>query len=126
MGQGYLADTNTLIDYLDNKLPDKANNLLDNITIHFSVITRIELLVWPKATEEQLDILNAFVKNSSVLNLSEEVILKTIEIRRLHRVKLPDALIAATATINNLILLTRNTDDFKNITSLDYKNPYQL
>jgi len=53
MGQGYLVDTNTIIDYLENKLPEKSNRLIDNIIIQFSVISRIELLVWKKATEDQ-------------------------------------------------------------------------
>jgi hypothetical protein len=45
MGQGYLVDTNTIIDYLDNKLPDRANNIIDNIAIQISIVSRIELLV---------------------------------------------------------------------------------
>ena len=71
MGQGYLVDTNTIIDYLENKLPEKSNKLIDNITIQFSVISRIELLVWKKATEDQVKILNGFVDSSTVFDLNE-------------------------------------------------------
>jgi len=44
MGKGYLIDTNAVIDYLDNKLPAKANAFIDGIQPNISVITRIELL----------------------------------------------------------------------------------
>jgi predicted nucleic acid-binding protein len=36
MGKNYLIDTNVAIDYLDNKLSEKANEFLDNIEISFS------------------------------------------------------------------------------------------
>ncbi len=49
MGQKYLIDTNSVIDYLDNKLPDKASKHIDNISSKISVITRMELLSWSGA-----------------------------------------------------------------------------
>jgi predicted nucleic acid-binding protein len=44
MGKSYLIDTNSVIDYLNNKLPEKANQLIDNHQSKISVITRMELL----------------------------------------------------------------------------------
>jgi len=38
---------------------------------------------------------------------------------------LPDAVIAATAMFHNFTLLTRNIDDFKNISGLSYQNPWE-
>jgi hypothetical protein len=58
MGKQYLIDTNSVIDYLDNKLPDKANELIDSIDSRISVITRMELLAWPGASQQQTLILN--------------------------------------------------------------------
>jgi len=40
--------------------------------------------------------------------------------------KLPDGVIAATCLINDLTLVTRNTDDFRNIESLKLFNPFQF
>lgn len=60
MGQGYLMDTNAVIDYLDNKLPATAATFIDNISIEISIIVRIELLAWQNATPNQLQILNSF------------------------------------------------------------------
>jgi predicted nucleic acid-binding protein len=126
MEQRYLADTNTIIDYLENKLPENSIQLIDSIDIQFSVISRIELLVWQKATEGQLKILNDFINVSTVFGLSESVIVKSIEIRRKYRLKLPDAIIAATAIANNLTLLTRNMSDFEKVKQLRCINTYHL
>jgi len=126
MEQKYLIDTNTAIDYLDNKLPDKANSLIDSIESFISVITRMELLAWPGATLQQTAILEDFTYSSLVYPLEEPVILKAIEIRRTYKTKLPDAIIAATAMVYNLRLISRNTKDFKNITGLSVIDPYSL
>ncbi|WPV02423.1 type II toxin-antitoxin system VapC family toxin [Mucilaginibacter sp. cycad4] len=126
MEQGYLIDTNAIIDYLDGKLPEKSNQLLDEIKFQISVISRIELLAWRKATEQQLKILNDFINISSVFDMSETVILKSIDIRKIYKLKLPDAIIAATALANNLILVTRNINDFKAIANLHLLDPYSL
>jgi predicted nucleic acid-binding protein len=126
MAQGYLADTNTLIDYLENKLPENSIKLIDNIAIQLSVIFRIEILAWQKASDEQLKILNDFIAVSTVFNLSESIITRSIEIRKTYRLKLPDAIIAATAVVNDLILLTRNKKDFERVTILKSVDPYHL
>jgi predicted nucleic acid-binding protein len=42
------------------------------------------------------------------------------------KIKLPDAIIAATAIVNNFVLLSRNTKDFEGIEGLEIVNPYQL
>ena len=45
--------------------------------------------------------------------------------RKTISIKLPDAIIAATALQNNLTLITRNKNDFKNLQSLKILDPYQ-
>jgi predicted nucleic acid-binding protein len=124
MGKRCLIDTNVVIDYLENKLPTPSLTLIDGLLIQISVISRIELLVWPKTTKNQLAILNSFINASEVLLLNESIILKTIEIRKNHRIKLPDAIIAATAIVNDLSMLTRNLTDFEKIDGLVVIDPY--
>lgn len=126
MGKGYLIDTNAVIDYLDDKLPAKTNAFIDGIYPNISVITRIELLAWPGASEPQTQVLQNFVDISGVFNLNEEIVIKTISIRKSHKTKLPDAIIAATAWVNEFTIITRNTVDFKNIERLDVLNPYDI
>jgi len=126
MGTGYLADTNAIIDYLENKLPEKAIVFIDNLEMQLSVISRIELLAWTKISPQQFHQLNDFIASSKVFNISEEVIQHTIEIRKSFNIKLPDAIIAATALAHNLVLITRNTEDFKRIENLELINPWQI
>ncbi|SDG99868.1 type II toxin-antitoxin system VapC family toxin [Mucilaginibacter sp. P25] len=125
MEEGYLIDTNAIIDYLESKLPEKSNQLLDNTNFQLSVISRIELLAWPKATDSQLKLLTDFINISHIFDFNEPVILKSIEIRKNYRVKLPDAIIAATAIVNKLTLITRNISDFSKISDLKLLDPYR-
>jgi len=126
MEQGYLADTNAIIDYLEDLLPRDAAELLDKSKFQMSVVSRMELLAWPKATPEQLTLLENFVAASNVFPLDEAIILKAIEIRKFDRLKLPDAIVAATAVVHNLKLITRNQSDFKKVASLQSLDPYLL
>jgi predicted nucleic acid-binding protein len=126
MGKEYLIDTNSVIDYLDNKLPAKANELIEGNASRISIITRIELLSWPGATDSQTKILLKFIDESEVFHLEEQVILKTIEIRKKYKVKLPDAIIAAIALINHFALVTRNSNDFDKIEQLEVINPHSM
>ena len=126
MGKEYLIDTNAVIDYLDNKLPDKAGELMDGIDSRISVITRMELLSWPGASQEQTQILNEFINASEVFALEEPVIVKAVDIRKTFKTKIPDAIIAANAIVNKLALITRNTKDFEKIEGLEVLNPYDI
>ena len=93
MGREYLIDTNTVIDYLDNKLPDKASELIDGMDSKISVITRMELLSWPGASKRQTLVLNEFINATKVFALDEPVILKAIDIRKNFKIKLPTQLL---------------------------------
>jgi predicted nucleic acid-binding protein len=124
----YLIDTNVIIDYLGNRLPISGlnfmNDIIDNIPT-ISVISKIEVLGFA-TTDENYFILKGFIDDSCVLDLTENVIDTCIEIRKNHKTKLPDAIIASTAITNNLILITRNISDFKNIDDLQVVDPHSL
>jgi hypothetical protein len=126
MGQGYLIDTNVVIDYLGNKLPLSGSSFIDNLPGVISVITRIEILGCYNATPEQLSKLRPFIQSSVTYSLSEHYVQKTILLRQQHKIKLPDAIIAATAIAEGLTLVTRNSLDFKNIETLELLNPWEL
>ncbi|WP_349294199.1 PIN domain-containing protein [Gracilimonas sediminicola] len=71
-------------------------------------------------------IFKSFVGDSEVLGLSEGIIDLCIQIRKSYRIKLPDALIAATAINNDFILVTRNISDFNFIENLELINPHKI
>ena len=118
-------DTNAVIDYLGNRLPSKSESLMDNLPPLISVITRIEWLGWYQINSEQNQNLQSFIDNSTIYNLEEHVILKTIQLRQKHKIKIPDAIIAATALTHNFILITNNEKDFKDINGLKILNPWK-
>jgi predicted nucleic acid-binding protein len=130
MGLKYLWDTNTAIYYLQQQFPAAAEKFIDDLlndeSPTISAITEIELLCWRTATENDLEILKGFIKEALVIELEQAIKLKTAEIRKAHRIKLPDAIIAATALVYGLTLLTRNIEDFKNIIGLDIINLWEI
>jgi predicted nucleic acid-binding protein len=126
MAGHYLIDTNAAIDYLNNQFGDMAASLLDREILSISVITRMELLAWREAGDAEIAILEDFIKSTTVHNLDEAVILKGIEVRKNYSIKLPDAIIAATALVFNYTLVTRNITDFKNIHGLALLNPWDI
>jgi len=63
-----------------------------------------------------------FIDEANIIGLSQAIVNKCIEIRRERKIKTPDAIIAATALVNNLILVTSDSD-FQNISDLQLINP---
>jgi len=118
MEQRYLIDTNVIIDHFGNKLPEKAKTLLYSIDLTVSAVTKIEVLGWVNATQEQLQPLYDFMETATILPINEIVIEKTIAIRQTKKIALGDAIIAATALVYGLILISHNISDFKNIAAL--------
>jgi len=118
-------DTNAVIDYLNDKLPNNSANLIDRTDTQISVITRMELLSWQKATRKQIKILQEFISGCDVIGLEEKIILKTIELRKQYRIKLPDAIIAATALAGKMDLISHNVSDFIKIPRLKVIDPWQ-
>ncbi|TAH02444.1 MAG: type II toxin-antitoxin system VapC family toxin [Sphingobacteriales bacterium] len=112
MEQGYLIDTNVIIDNFGNKLSTNAKTLLFSIELTVSAVTKIEVLGWINASNEQLKPLYEFMEIANVLPLNEVVINQTIALRQTKKIALGDALIAATALVYNLILISRNISDF--------------
>ena len=123
----YLLDTNAVIYYFKGmqktvavfKLIEDANE-----EVNLSVITKIELLSFDN--EDELKNIDRLLVNSRIFSLDDEIVDKTIEVRKKYKLKLPDAIIAATAMINNLILVTHNKKDFKEIRGLKIIDPLKI
>lgn len=84
------------------------------------------MLCWKTVTEKDLLLLNSFICDATVIELEQAIKIKTAELRKAHKIKLPDAIIAATALVHNLTLITRNTTDFNNIKNFKTINPHNL
>ncbi|SRR6056297_956004 len=129
MGIKHLWDTNTAIYYLQQQFPPPAEKFIDEVLEDsdpaISVVTEIELLCWKTPTDKDVEILHDFINDTLVFELEKDIKLKTAEIRKAHKIKLPDAIIAATALTYDLTLFTRNVGDFKNIDGLTLINPHE-
>lgn len=128
MGMNMLVDSNVIIDYVSNRIPEKSAKQLDiyfNSNFSVSIISKIEVLGF-NTQEYELEQLKSFIQLSSIVYINEAVADKTIEIRRMKRIKLPDAIIAATALLQNCILLSHNTTDFNKIEGLQVLDPYSF
>lgn len=122
-------DTNTAIYYLQQLFPPGAELFIDGLLQveqpAISAITEIELLCWKTATPDDLAVLHGFIGDALVIELEQVIKYKTADIRKTHKIKLPDAIIAATALVYDLTLLSRNLADFKNIPGLRLINPWE-
>jgi predicted nucleic acid-binding protein len=63
---------------------------------------------------------------ANILPINEAIIEKTITIRQTKKIALGDAIIAATALVYDLVVISRNVSDFKNITGLQVIDPHSL
>lgn len=126
MGKRYLIDTNVIIDYTSNLIPLDASNFIENIfnsDFFISVVVKIEALGYNEE-EKKMRLLEEFISTSTIIPLDDIVTQKTIELRKLKKLKLGDAIIASTAIVHNLTLITRNVADFKNIPNLEVVNSH--
>jgi predicted nucleic acid-binding protein len=89
---------------------------------NISIINKIELLGFSIVTPEIIE----FTDSTNIINLTEDVANQTISLRKKRKIKLPDAIIAATALVYNLTLISRNSKDFDGIDGLEFVNPYIL
>ena len=128
MAKQYLIDSNAISDYLGNKYPlpgvQFMNSVVDAIP-NISVISKIEVLSF-LAPPESSQLLIDFINDCRLFELTPDVVEKTIAIRRKHKIKVPDAIIAATAIVCAFTLITHNLSDFRNIQGLQIIDPHKL
>ncbi len=126
MGAKILIDTNIAIGYIGNSLSIQAMNSLDTIfnnEYHISVINKIELLGYPDLKKNEEEKFKLLINSAIIHPIDNKTIDATINIRKRHKIKLPDAFIAATCLVNGLSILTLNTKDFENIEGLNVLVP---
>ena len=88
------------------------------ILIYVSAVTETELFSFPSLTEEEAERIETLLRTISIIPLDSQIARVAANIRRTHRVELPDSVVAATALFTGSTLLTRNTQDFKKIPTL--------
>lgn len=105
-----LFDTNILIDYLSGILQAKKE-LARYEYRAISTITWMEVMVGAQPDEEAA-IRGWLASSFDVLELDHRIADRAVAIRRTKKVRLPDAIVWATAQVHSLLLVSRNTKDF--------------
>lgn len=108
----FLLDTNIILGFLNGnaKIKDFFEKKLTHANLHVSQITRMELLGYPGITTQEEKSLKTFLSYTKILPISDSVCDQAIHLRKEIKLKLPDALIAATAITANLVLVTCDLD----------------
>lgn len=125
---GYLVDSNVLIDYVAerfNKAQLKTLDLIFDEALRASVITKIEILGFNALPQEEVKMIE-FLNYADILSLNDNIVERTILLKKTIKMKTPDAIIASTALIHNFTLITNNTADFRRVEGLKIFNPYEL
>ncbi|WP_217355269.1 type II toxin-antitoxin system VapC family toxin [Aphanizomenon sp. UHCC 0183] len=123
----YLYDTNIFIYFLADDITVNSWFTEEFLNLHeilVSPIIRIELLSFVGLSKEEEQSIEDLLSQFNTVQLLREIENQTIQIKRQYKIKLPDAIIAATAVNQDAFLVTRNIGDFKGITGLKIENPF--
>jgi len=110
----YLIDSNIIIYHLNGEL--LATDFLCQNLSHccISQLTYIEVLSFPFTEEQECDV-KQLLDKFTLIDINKQISLQAVENRKVKRIKIADNIIASTAQIYELILVSRNVDDFKSI-----------
>ena len=118
-----LLDSNILI-YAVNQPTTEIESLATSADSAVASVTQIEVYGFTGLKPEEEAALDILFHRLTVHPLDEAVIESAIALRQKKKMGLADAIIAATALVNNVSLVTRNEEDFKRVPGLHVVNPF--
>ncbi len=106
-GINCLLDTNVILGIIKGNA-DSGRKLkgIDLQNCAYSSVTRMELLGFPNITQDEIKIISALLGQMTQVSIDRAIEDKTINLKQRHRIKLPDAIILATAINHKIELLT--------------------
>jgi predicted nucleic acid-binding protein len=116
-----LFDSNVIIYLSKREIPLSFVDQFDALFV--SIITYMEILGYPFSNPKEELFIKELLSVFQTLFIDQRIADITVDIRKKNRIKLPDAIIAATAISQGLQLVTRNVDDFSNI-DVKISNPF--
>ena len=105
-----LFDTNILIDYL-NAVPEARTELQRYTEKAISIVTWMEVMVGARDDLEAAT--RSFLGAFDVIAVDQAIAERAVSLRRTHRIKLPDAIVWATAHSRAMLFVTRDARDFQ-------------
>ncbi|MEH2170413.1 MAG: type II toxin-antitoxin system VapC family toxin [Nostoc sp.] len=118
-----LLDSNIII-YSAQSENAQLRELIAEYAPAVSALSYLEVLGYHLLKEEQRQYLEEFFQVAQVLPISQDILNQAVILRQQKRMTLGDAIIAGTALVYGLTLITRNTDDFRWITQGRLWNPF--
>jgi predicted nucleic acid-binding protein len=113
-GNRAVLDSNVIIDASKGMV--SIQEIVSKYNFLFiSIISYIEVLGYQFTNKYEKTLVENIIENIPIVNIDKEIADIAIEYRRKYKIKLPDALILATAKNIQSALLTRNINDFINI-----------
>ena len=105
-----LFDTNILIDYLLGRTDAKAELARHSARL-ISIATWMEVLAGARHAADE-GVIEMFLRDFTLVPVTKPIARAAVDLRRVRRIRLPDAIIWASAQAESALLVTRNTKDF--------------
>ena len=118
-----LLDSNIVIYGASSEHP-AVDAILDRTDLAVASLTQIETLGYYRLSEIEQRWLDLAFGRMRILALDDAIVLRAIALRQECKMDLADAVIAATALVHDLLLVTRNVDDFAHVAGLKLVNPF--
>ncbi len=120
-----ILDSNIIIY---SAMPDNSSirQFLSERNVYCSDISRLEVLGYHKISADEKVYFQKFFALVFLIPIDDDVIKKAIELRQTSKVSVGDSIIAASAFLLNLPLVTNNEKDFRNIKGIEIINPFNL
>jgi predicted nucleic acid-binding protein len=123
----YLLDTNSLIYYFQGAPQmDPVFRQIEQGEARplVSIITEIELLGFPRLTQQDETRIRSLLSGFTVVAVDQRVAGQAVALKRRHSLKTPDAIIAATALLEDACLVTRDQALLDKVPEVQSLNPF--
>ncbi len=117
-----MLDSNLII-YAARPEHSSLRALIARVAPAVSAVSYVEVLGYHRLSEVDRRLFEAFFAAATIHPLSSPVLEQAVKLRQLRKMTLGDALVAATALVHNLTLLTHNTTDFQWVPGLTVEDP---
>ncbi|MBD1842886.1 type II toxin-antitoxin system VapC family toxin [Cyanobacteria bacterium FACHB-63] len=119
-----LLDSNIIIYAIQPKNTQLRQFIADN-TPAVSALSYVEVLGYHRLTEADRIDLEEFFRIAPMLPITQPILEQAVALRQVRRMSLGDSIIAATALVHDLTLVTRNTGDFQWIQQIRLLDPFE-